>query len=334
MGASEMFFDPTELKAVDFVYSLYIAIGILVVRFISEQTLLPKLEAYLESIKAGDKKIALRSFDDFFIAVASLVMEVVALCALILGNCSSPPRSFSAGTPPVASLVVEIVALSALFLGNYGCLPWSTEACFENWPNQVFNNWQRVHYISMFGYYWSELISTSMKKIGVMNFGTILNMEMIIHHFVSMALISLSYISNNLRFGVMWMALFDIRLTLYACCNLHFGVIWMSLFDMSNPLLHFAKTLYPIQRKDYDEAAKKAFAFFALVFFIVRVCAGPYSILYTLSGLFKIASIHYALGMNALAVFVYGLQVVWFYKIFKVATGGAVKKEKAPEKTE
>jgi ceramide synthetase len=57
----------------------------------------------------------------------------------------------------------------------------------------------------MFQYYLYEMIGT---LVGV---GTILKTEMIIHHIATMALISLSYRINLLRYGTMWMALFDLR---------------------------------------------------------------------------------------------------------------------------
>lgn len=275
-----LFFTPNQLSVVDFVTSVYVAIALVLIRGVTESILVPKLEKYLIEIKAGDAKVAARSFDDAFIAACSLV--------------------------------VEAIALAAMFFGNYGCLPWSTEPCLGGWPHQEFNDIQRWHYLSMFGYYLSELISTALIKGGAIKFGTLLNFEMIMHHFVSMTLISCSYMSHNLRFGVMWMALFDI----------------------SNPILHLAKTFYPIKRADFDALSKKIFAAFALVFFIVRVCAGPYSVLYTVAGLFSMSSVYYALGFNALAWFIYGLQLLWFYKIAKLALGGGGGAKKKEEKAE
>ncbi len=41
--------------------------------------------------------------------------------------------------------------------------------------------------------------------------GTVLKTEMVVHHVATLALISLSYRINLLRYGTMWMALFDLR---------------------------------------------------------------------------------------------------------------------------
>lgn len=41
--------------------------------------------------------------------------------------------------------------------------------------------------------------------------GTILKTDMIIHHIATMCLITLGYTTNLLRYGLMWMGLFDLR---------------------------------------------------------------------------------------------------------------------------
>lgn len=77
---------------------------------------------------------------------------------------------------------------------------------------------------------------------------------MIVHHIATMALISLSYRINIVRYGTMWMALFDI----------------------SNPLLHAAKVCHALKLPVLKDVM---LPIFALTFFVARVASAPYSIL-------------------------------------------------------
>ncbi len=126
------------------------------------------------------------------------------------------------------SALLEVHAVANTVFWNGGCTPWSTDACMVAWPNHrlvivqrcIVSNAAviqisfdssphvpspRLYFLFMFQYYLYEMIGT---VIGV---GTVLKTEMVIHHVATMALISLSYRLNLLRYGTMWMALFDLR---------------------------------------------------------------------------------------------------------------------------
>ena len=75
--------------------------------------------------------------------------------------------------------------------------------------------------------------------------GTVLKTEMVVHHVATMALISLSYRINLVRYGTMWMA----------------------LFDLSNPLLHMAKAAHALKVPVLKDVM---LPMFALVFFVAR----------------------------------------------------------------
>ena len=221
-----------------------------------------------------DRKKARNVFDDAFISFFSFILEAHAV-------------------------------ISTLFF-NGGCTPWSTDACIIGWPDQhTLNILQRLYFLFMFQYYAYEMLGT------VLRVGTQLKTEMVVHHIATMMLIFLSYRINLVRYGTMWMALFDI----------------------SNPLLHAAKVCHALKLPLLKDIMLPVFA---LTFFVARVASAPYSILrpaltqsiYILPRLWSVTFI-------SLMIFVCGLQLVWFYKIVQIALNGDKEKgENASKKTQ
>lgn len=101
------------------------------------------------------------------------------------------------------------------------------------------------------------------------------------------------------------------------------SVMWQALFDLSNPFLHFAKALHFARISQLDFIKWSLFNLFAATFFICRVVGGPVSILwpsFTIAA--KVLPRSYCYTCWGLEIFVYVLQLLWFYKIVEIARKG------------
>ncbi|GIL70390.1 hypothetical protein Vretimale_3579 [Volvox reticuliferus] len=184
---------------------------------------------------------------------------------------------------------------------NGGCTPWSTNACFVGWPHHAVALGQRWYMVLAFAYYLYELFGT------VLGLGTKLKIDMVAHHVVTMALIMIAYQVNLKRMSVMWQALFDI----------------------SNPILHLAKALHSAAIQPLERLKWAMFNLFAITFFVCRVVMGPISILWpSFTIAVEVLPASHCHTCWGLVIFVYFLQLVWFYKIVEIAVKGD-KGEKA-----
>ncbi|KAG2493461.1 hypothetical protein HYH03_008278 [Edaphochlamys debaryana] len=155
--------------------------------------------------------------------------------------------------------------------------------------------------VAGFAYYLYECLGTIVK------IGTNLKRDMVAHHLVTMALALIAYNINLKRMCVMWQA----------------------LFDVSNPLLHIAKGLHSANVPALEPLKHAMFKFFALSFLVCRVIMGPYSILWpSFTVGLEVLPPQYSYPCLGLMVFVYGLQLLWFYKIVEIA----IKGDKAADK--
>lgn len=251
----------------DFTYTAWIALVMLAVRLVCERIFIPLIASAIKD--PSKKKKAADIFDDAFIACASAVLEAQAVA-------------------------------STLYF-NGGCTPWSTDPCLVGWPDHGVNIFQRLYFIFMFQYYLYEMLGTAL------GMGTILKTDMVVHHMATMCLITLGYTTNMLRYGTMWMA----------------------LFDLSNPLLHIAKVMHAAQIPLLKDVM---LPLFALVFFVCRLVFPPFSILYpAFTQSIYILPMSMAATFIALMIFVCVLQVFWFYKIIQIATRGDKSDTKAKE---
>eukprot|EP00798_Chlamydomonas_sp_ICE-L_P027127 gene27127-2356_t len=230
--ASAPILDPDAMAASDFLHAIWIAIAFVAARLVSEYLLSPPLTKFLRWIKPGSERHAGKIYDEFFMALAGIYTEALAIHVLIEAN--------------------------------YGCRPWSTDPC----------------------------------------------LEMMVHHALTLTLICLGYGTNLLRYGTMWMA----------------------LFDSSNPFLHGAKILNTIKADSLKTATWVVYLIFTLVFLVARILASPYSILrpaFTQS--FDILPLWVSLAFITLMVLLYILQCFWFYKIVLIGIRGGKSKKEANE---
>ncbi|GFR43619.1 hypothetical protein Agub_g4718 [Astrephomene gubernaculifera] len=186
---------------------------------------------------------------------------------------------------------------------NGGCTPWSTASCFAGWPEHPVSLSQRLYMVLAFAYYLYELMGTAA------GLGTKLKTDMVAHHLVTMALVLISHHTTLQRMSVMWQA----------------------LFDVSNPILHTAKALHASGLRQLEPAKWALFNLFAATFLICRVLGGPVAILWpSFTRAQGVLPASYCYTCWGLEVFVYALQLLWFYKIVEIA----VKGEKAAEKAD
>ncbi|KAG2445646.1 hypothetical protein HXX76_000256 [Chlamydomonas incerta] len=254
------------------------------------------------------------------VMAASSPSRKAATAAAATTAAAAPPATSASGDRDTAEAVHKraaatadsmwIAALNlALVLGawyviathNGGCTPWSTWDCFGNWPNHPVVMSQRWYIVLSFAYYLYELVGTAL------GCGTKLKNDMVAHHIATMTLLMLGYVTNITRMQVMWQALFDI----------------------SNPILHTAKALNASGVKAVANVKWAVFILFAMSFFVCRVVLGPCSIIwpsFTVAPQWLPPSLCYPCW--ALMVFVYILQLIWFYKIVEIAVKGdkAVRK--------
>ncbi|PNH02608.1 LAG1 longevity assurance 2 [Tetrabaena socialis] len=265
---------------VDFVFAGWVALLVLAARVVFDRTAIPRLAARLHAPggSAGSGAKPKSPLERSRVVLDSAWIAAFAAC--------------------LAGFAWWVTVWD-----NGGCTPWSTTACFAEWPNHPVALGQRLYMVLAFAYYLYELAGT------VLGIGTRLKADMVAHHIVTMALILIAYQVNLKRMSVMWQALFDI----------------------SNPILHTAKALNASGVKQLGPLKWLMFNLFALTFLVCRVLAGPVSILWPSFTIARdVLPASYCYTCWGLMVFVYALQLLWFYKIVDIA----VKGDKAADKVE
>ncbi|GAX73510.1 hypothetical protein CEUSTIGMA_g962.t1 [Chlamydomonas eustigma] len=192
----------------------------------------------------------------------------------------------------VVSTVLGALCWTITIAFNDQCTPWSSNHCLESWPNQKALPIQRLYFIVSFQFYLCEVMGTALGS------GAALKQDMMVHHAAVMTCMCLGYHFHFLRYGIMW----------------------MGLFDISNPLLHFSKMLHALKMIPSTRIYKKtAFISFTSVFFVARVLCPPLSVLKpAMHSVFHLLPVHWAAFFVGSMLFIYGLQVYWFVKIVDV----------------
>ncbi len=107
------------------------------------------------------------------------------------------------------------------------------------------------------------------------------------------------------------------------------SVMWQALFDVSNPILHSAKALHASGVKQLEGVKWALFNLFAASFLVCRVIMGPIAILWpSFTIATEVLPASYCHTCWGLEIFVYLLQLVWFYRIVEIATKGDQEAEK------
>mmetsp|Transcript_5051 Transcript_5051/g.10965 ORF Transcript_5051/g.10965 Transcript_5051/m.10965 type:complete len:284 (-) Transcript_5051:702-1553(-) len=261
-------------SALDFARTTYIALFYLVARWVFNRTLTKPLGGFLKNIGtvADQRRAVVDVLDNAFVAIASFILEVLAVYITIFFNAH--------------------------------CTPWSSDPCLDEWPNQFVHPLQRAYMLLMFHFYLYEMFGP---RLG---FGVPLKPDMVVHHVATMTLIALAYVSGLIRYGIMWMA----------------------LFDVSNPILHTAKMLHAAGAPVLEAAKWAAFFTFAATFFVARLAAPPWSILKpAFQRGFNTLPFAWAFTFVALMLLVYALQFSWFYRIVLLAVRGPATPPGSPQ---
>lgn len=142
-----------------------------------------------------------------------------------------------------------------------------------------------------------QYIANNLKHhVGV---GTHITTDMVVHHIATVSLVTLSYIANFKRIGMLAMV----------------------VFNAANPLLHASRvSLYlRLQRAKFC-----CFVLFTLAFITTRVVALPAVVLRcTLLDTLTVGVSRPAyLTLNGALITLYALQLVWLYKILEILAAG------------
>ncbi|GBF94252.1 ceramide synthase [Raphidocelis subcapitata] len=208
-----------------------------------------------------------------------------------------------------AFLVLFIAPLSAwgwwvMLRHNGPCTPSSTRGCLEGWPGHPVTPEFRLWWLSLGGLYAGEMIGTLLGGVGFK-----LGLDMLIHHVLTVWLMLYAYFGGLHRYGTLATA----------------------IFDTSNTFLHAAKALHETGLPSLGLAADALFKLFAAVFFAVRVAMPPFCMLAPGLDYGRVLPpVTYAVT-NGLMLSVYVMQLNWFYKIVRIARGGAVEHGAGPK---
>jgi hypothetical protein len=198
----------------------------------------------------------------------------------------------------------------AFWLGLYILLdkPWfsKTAYCWIGYPKHAISADIWWYYMLEMSFYWSLIMSQFM-DIKRKDF-----VEMTIHHFATISLMSMSWSANMVRVGTLVLV----------------------VHDATDYILEFAKLTKYCR---YSKLCDVLFVVFAVTFFVTRIVIYPYWILY--STLFEattivgMAQIYYA--YNGLLCILQLLHLFWFFTIMRMAksyiVNGQVEKDARSE---
>jgi len=195
-----------------------------------------------------------------------------------------------------------------MLLNSSWLIPIVTQLDFDlfyvNLDAQAFEPYGRFFYLCSLGFWTSCILFLGIETIRK-DF-----IQMILHHFLTVALIVLSYIYNFHRFGL----------------------LVLILHDVVDVFLYTAKSL---NYRGYQTGADICFAIFAFSFFVARLILYPiYCILpsfYAMCRSYEGSDLILPLMLPIMLTGLYGLQVQWWLMIWKMVLksipGGKVDKD-------
>ncbi|KAI8469100.1 MAG: TLC domain-containing protein [Monoraphidium minutum] len=269
--------------------------------------LLQRARALLPPLEGGREDLLLPLYQGLVLIVLRLAAEKT-LVPLLRSYLKSRPASAGAKPPDRrahevvdnAFLTAVIAPLCAwgwwvMLYHNGPCTPVSTAGCLVGWPDLPVTSQFRWWWLSVGGLYAGEMIGTLIGGVGFK-----LSAEMMVHHAVTTVLMLYGYYGGLHRYGQMA----------------------TTVLDSSNTLLHAAKAAHAMGLPALEGVSGAMFKLFALTFFIVRVVMPPGCMLWP--------GIKYGTALptatyyttNGLMFVIYALQIMWFYKIARIAIGG------------
>ncbi|XP_070825529.1 ceramide synthase 5-like [Chaetodon trifascialis] len=167
---------------------------------------------------------------------------------------------------------------------------WDTRQCWHNYPFQPLSPGQYNYYVAELAFYWSLMFSqfTDIKRKDFM--------IMLVHHLVTITLITFSYANNMLRAGTLVMCVHDAS----------------DIFLEAAKLANYAK---------YQRLCDGLFVVFSLSFFITRLVIYPFWIVNSvLFESWEIVGPYQAWWLfNGLLLVLQALHIIWFYLIARIA---------------
>ncbi|XP_041801511.1 ceramide synthase 5-like [Chelmon rostratus] len=167
---------------------------------------------------------------------------------------------------------------------------WDTRQCWHNYPFQPLSPGQYSYYVAELAFYWSLMFSqfTDIKRKDFM--------IMLVHHLVTIMLITFSYANNMLRAGTLVMCVHDAS----------------DIFLEAAKLANYAK---------YQRLCDGLFVVFSISFFITRLVIYPFWIVNSvLFESWEIVGPYQAWWLlNGLLLVLQALHIIWFYLIARIA---------------
>ncbi|KAI8474223.1 MAG: TLC domain-containing protein [Monoraphidium minutum] len=183
---------------------------------------------------------------------------------------------------------------------NGPCTPAAPKGCLVGWPAHPMSMEFRWWWLTLGGMYTAEMLGTAAGGLGFM-----LSREMVAHHAVTIVMMLYGYYGGLHRYGLMATV----------------------ALDTSNVFLHAAKAAHAAGLPQLAGLKDGLFKAFALVFLVVRVILPPFAMIAPGLWYGTVMPTKTYLITNALMMFIYSLQIVWFRKILKIA-GGAKNVDK------
>jgi len=189
----------------------------------------------------------------------------------------------------------SIVGYLALFTPTTAIWVTDTIHFWKDWPNHEISPMLLFYYHIQLGCYIHQLLWTEVSRSDAV--------EMIIHHFVTISLLIISFLTNFVRVG---------------------SVILL-LHDLSDIFLEVAKVLNysskPLHRHWLKAAVDGIFAIFAVTFFVTRLVIYPGRVLYSMHTEGKATVGVEFWGAYIFPPLLWALQILhvfWFYLIAKM----------------
>lgn len=209
-----------------------------------------------------------------------------------------------------------ILGYFALFTPETAIWIRDTKDHWRNWPHHPISETIKFYYLIELGSYIHQLMWTEVTRSDAV--------EMILHHLITILLISMSWLTNYTRIGASILLVHDLADIFLECGK---------LFNYASKVKEFKAVCSVI--------TDTFFAVFAITFFVTRLVIYPRFLLYSMwvecptiwGGIFH-GFWYIALLLSALQV----LHIFWFYLICKMIiqlfAGGIKKDERSDDEEE
>jgi len=288
----------------DLLYSIPMALGIMVIRLVVEKVILQPLGLYW-GVKEVRRPLPAqnRVMEDAFKTSTTVKQNEIKTLSIASGLSEKQiERWFRQKRQSLIPSKLQkfsetgwrFLFYTSMLLYGFYCLIdkpwfWNTQACWDGYPDHKVDNDVWYYYMVELSFY----ISLSVSQFSDVKRKDFL--EMFFHHTITIALIVFSWTTHFTRVGT----------------------LVLLIHDCIDPILEFAKMLRYLEFKKICDAL---FVLFSLVWVITRCGIFPYRILYStlIDGAQFIEMFPAYYVFNGLLVSLQILHIIWTYMLFKV----------------